>query len=147
MGVIDDYLEDLGDSQRAELERIRRIVLDRVPDAEEGRSYGMPAFRYKRKPLLGFAALLPRRYASNPVAQLERAVEAGEFVPYYQPIVDIRSGQLRGAEVLARWKKPDGSLVLPGAFIPLAETSGLILPLTSTKPSWSSLRASCRART
>ena len=50
MGVIDDYLEDLGDSQRAELERIRRIVLDRVPDAEEGRSYGMPAFRYKRKP-------------------------------------------------------------------------------------------------
>jgi uncharacterized protein YdhG (YjbR/CyaY superfamily) len=57
MGVIDDYLEDLGDSQRAALERIRRIVLDRVPDAEEGRSYGMPAFRYKRKPLLGFAAL------------------------------------------------------------------------------------------
>jgi hypothetical protein len=45
MGVIDDYLEDLGDSQRAELERIRRIVLDRVPDAEEGRSYGMPGFR------------------------------------------------------------------------------------------------------
>jgi uncharacterized protein YdhG (YjbR/CyaY superfamily) len=57
MGVIDDYLADLGDSQRVELERIRRIVLDRVPDAEEGRSYGMPAFRYKRKPLLGFAAL------------------------------------------------------------------------------------------
>jgi uncharacterized protein YdhG (YjbR/CyaY superfamily) len=57
MGVIDDYLEGLGDSQRAELERIRRIVLDRAPDAEEGRGYGMPAFRYKRKPLLGFAAL------------------------------------------------------------------------------------------
>ena len=56
MGVIDDYLEDLGDSQRAELERIRRIVLGRVPDAEEGRSHGMPAFRYKQKPLLGFAA-------------------------------------------------------------------------------------------
>ena len=45
MGVIDDYLADLGDSQRVELERIRRIVLDRVPDAEESRSYGMPAFR------------------------------------------------------------------------------------------------------
>jgi len=57
MGVIDDYLEELGDSQRAQLERICRIVLDRVPDAEEGRSYGLPAFRYKRKPLLGFAAL------------------------------------------------------------------------------------------
>ena len=42
MGVIDDYLKDLGDSQRAQLERIRRIVLDRVADAEEGRSYGCP---------------------------------------------------------------------------------------------------------
>ena len=41
--------------------------------------------------------------------------------------MDIRSGQLRGAEVLVRWKKPDGTLVLPGAFVPLAESSGLIL--------------------
>ena len=55
---------------------------------------------------------------------------AGEFVPYYQPIVDIRSGQLRGAEVLVRWRKPDGSLVLPGSFIPLAESSGLIRDMT-----------------
>jgi hypothetical protein len=36
MGVIDDYLKDLGDSQRAQLERIRRIVLDRVPDTGAG---------------------------------------------------------------------------------------------------------------
>jgi sensor c-di-GMP phosphodiesterase-like protein len=51
-------------------------------------------------------------------------------VPYYQPVVDIRTGQLRGAEVLMRWRKPDGSIILPGVFIPLAETSGLILDLT-----------------
>ena len=51
-------------------------------------------------------------------------------MPYYQPIVDIRSGQLRGAEVLVRWRKPDGTLVLPGSFIPLAESSGLILDMT-----------------
>ncbi|HWE79670.1 MAG TPA: EAL domain-containing protein [Pseudolabrys sp.] len=74
--------------------------------------------------------LLPRRNANDPVAQLSDALAAGEFVPYYQPIVDIRSGQLRGAEVLVRWRKPDGSLVLPGAFIPLAESSGLIKELT-----------------
>jgi sensor c-di-GMP phosphodiesterase-like protein len=80
--------------------------------------------------LIGFALVLPKRNSNNPVAELERALEAGEFIPYYQPIVDIRSGQLRGAEVLVRWRKPDGSLVLPGAFIPLAESSGLILPLT-----------------
>jgi sensor c-di-GMP phosphodiesterase-like protein len=82
--------------------------------------------------LIGFAVLMPRRRAtsSNPVAEIERALEAGEFVPYYQPIVDIRSGQLRGAEVLVRWRKPDGTLILPGAFIPLAESSGLILDMT-----------------
>ena len=80
--------------------------------------------------LVLFAVLMPRRTPNNPVDELERALAAGEFVPYYQPIVDIRSGQLRGAEVLVRWKKPDGSLVLPGAFIPLAESSGLIRGMT-----------------
>ncbi len=81
--------------------------------------------------LIGFALILPRRRATgNPVAEIERALDAGEFVPYYQPIVDIRSGQLRGAEVLVRWRKPDGTLVLPGSFIPLAESSGLILDMT-----------------
>ena len=80
--------------------------------------------------LIGFTLLLPRPQRDNPVAELERALEAGEFIPYYQPIVDIRSGQLRGAEVLIRWKKPDGTLVLPGAFVPLAELSGLILAMT-----------------
>ena len=80
--------------------------------------------------ILAFAALRPRGLPSNPVAELERALKDGQFVPFYQPIVDIRSGQLRGAEVLVRWRKPDGSLVLPGAFIPLAESSGLIAEMT-----------------
>jgi len=78
----------------------------------------------------GFTILVPRRIPRNPMAEIEHALEAGEFVPYYQPIVDIRTGQLRGAEVLARWRKPDGSLVLPGAFIPLMESSDLIHSLT-----------------
>jgi sensor c-di-GMP phosphodiesterase-like protein len=78
----------------------------------------------------GFVVLIPRRSPINPVTEIERALEAGEFIPYYQPVVDIRSGQLRGAEVLVRWRKPDGSLVLPGAFIPLMESSHLIDDLT-----------------
>ena len=77
-----------------------------------------------------FAALLTSRQPRNPVTDMERALANGEFVPYYQPIVDIATGQLRGAEVLVRWKKPDGTLVLPGAFIPLAESSGLIRAMT-----------------
>ena len=78
----------------------------------------------------GFVVLIPRRAPRNPMAEIERALEAGEFIPYYQPIVDIRSGQLRGAEVLVRWRKPDGTLVLPGSFIPLMELSDLIDDLT-----------------
>lgn len=73
---------------------------------------------------------MPQRLPGDPVAEIQRALKAGEFVPYYQPIVDIRSGQLRGAEVLMRWRKADGTLVLPGAFIPLAESSGLIRDMT-----------------
>jgi len=80
--------------------------------------------------IAAFAFLIPKRQAGNPVVELQKAIEAGQFVPYYQPIVDIRSGQLRGAEVLVRWRKPDGTLVLPGSFIPLMESSGLIRELT-----------------
>ena len=74
----------------------------------------------------GIVVLVPRRTARNPMAEIEHALEAGEFVPYYQPIVDIRTGRLCGAEVLVRWRKPDGTLVLPGAFIPLMGSSDLI---------------------
>jgi sensor c-di-GMP phosphodiesterase-like protein len=80
--------------------------------------------------ILALSVLLPRRERSNPIAEIERALEAGEFIPYYQPIVDIRSGRLRGAEVLVRWRKADGTLMPPAAFIPLAESSGLIIELT-----------------
>jgi uncharacterized protein YdhG (YjbR/CyaY superfamily) len=92
MGVIDDYLEDLGDSQRAELERIRRIVLDRVPDAEEGRSYGMPAFRYKRKPLLGFAARKDHLSLFPFSSQVVAAVK-GQLAGY-----DLSKGTIRFTE-------------------------------------------------
>jgi sensor c-di-GMP phosphodiesterase-like protein len=80
--------------------------------------------------LVAFGMMVPKGELNNPVAELARALKAGEFVPYYQPIVDIQSGKLRGAEVLVRWRKPDGTLVLPGSFIPLAESSGLIRAMT-----------------
>ena len=80
--------------------------------------------------ILTLSLLMPKRSRDNPVAELERALRAGEFIPYYQPIVDIRTGQLRGAEVLIRWRKPDGSVISPTSFIPLAESSGLILDMT-----------------
>jgi sensor c-di-GMP phosphodiesterase-like protein len=79
---------------------------------------------------ISLALLLFSRTRANPVAELERALEAGEFVPYYQPLVDLRTGAIVGAEVLMRWRKADGTIVPPAAFIPLAESSGLILDMT-----------------
>jgi sensor c-di-GMP phosphodiesterase-like protein len=79
---------------------------------------------------IALALVIPYRSRKNPIVEMERALEAAEFVPYYQPIVDLRSGAIVGAEVLMRWRKPDGSLVPPAVFIPLAESSGLILEMT-----------------
>jgi uncharacterized protein YdhG (YjbR/CyaY superfamily) len=53
---MDDYLAGLAPGDRAALERVRAVVLGEVPEAEEGRSYGMPAFIYEGRPLLGFRA-------------------------------------------------------------------------------------------
>ncbi|HTV36612.1 MAG TPA: EAL domain-containing protein [Xanthobacteraceae bacterium] len=76
------------------------------------------------------ALFIPWRARHNPIAEIEAALIADEFIPYYQPIIDIKSGRLLGAEVLVRWRKPDGTIIAPGAFIPLVESSGLILDLT-----------------
>lgn len=56
MSSFDDYLASVPESQKTELERIRRFVGRLVPEAEEATSYGMPAFKYRDRPLLGFRA-------------------------------------------------------------------------------------------
>ena len=64
------------------------------------------------------------------VGDLRRAIEGNELLLYYQPKIDMRSGLLCGAEALVRWQHPDLGLVSPDKFIPLAEHTGLIQPLT-----------------
>jgi diguanylate cyclase (GGDEF)-like protein len=63
--------------------------------------------------------------------ELRRALDCDELVLYYQPKVDVRSGKTCGVEALLRWQHPERGLLAPGEFLPAAEQSGLIDPLTT----------------
>ncbi|MBR1217352.1 EAL domain-containing protein [Bradyrhizobium sp. U87765 SZCCT0131] len=58
--------------------------------------------------------------------ELRAAIENGVLQPYYQPLVDLKSGRVTGFEALVRWPHPERGMVSPGEFIPVAEETGLI---------------------
>ena len=78
----------------------------------------------------GFAATAFARHRLSPEADLRRALARGELAVFYQPIVELATGRCAGAEALARWRRPDGTLMRPDLFVPLAEETGLVLALT-----------------
>ncbi len=59
-------------------------------------------------------------------ADIKRGIENREFTPFYQPIVDLKTGKVVGAEALARWVSPETGIIPPDKFIPIAEESGFI---------------------
>jgi sensor c-di-GMP phosphodiesterase-like protein len=71
-----------------------------------------------------------QKRSTSPSVEMQRALEAAEFIPYFQPVVLGDSKKWSGAEVLMRWNHPKEGLVRPDLFIPFAEHSGLIVPMT-----------------
>lgn len=61
---------------------------------------------------------------------LQDAIHGGDLLLHYQPILDLKSGETTGVEALVRWQHPSRGLLMPGSFIPMAEASGVIMPLT-----------------
>ncbi len=72
-------------------------------------------------------------------SQLRTALDESQFILYYQPTIDLQTGRLTGVEALVRWQHPTRGIVPPMEFIPLAEESGLIVPLGQ----WT-IREACR---
>ena len=70
---------------------------------------------------------------------LRRAIEHQDFELYYQPIVALATGRIMGFEALVRWQHPEQGIISPGKFVPIAEETGLIIPLGQ----WV-LREACR---
>ncbi|HTV16478.1 MAG TPA: EAL domain-containing protein [Acidobacteriaceae bacterium] len=66
------------------------------------------------------------------MAAIRRGLDAGEFFPVFQPIVELRTGRIAGFEVLARWQQPSGEIVAPDAFIGEVESAGMINDLTAS---------------
>jgi EAL domain-containing protein (putative c-di-GMP-specific phosphodiesterase class I) len=64
------------------------------------------------------------------VGELRRAIDGAELTVFYQPKADLRTGEVRGTEALVRWEHPERGLLGPDEFIPLAQHTGLIRPLT-----------------
>jgi diguanylate cyclase (GGDEF)-like protein len=72
------------------------------------------------------AAVLARQDLER---ELRRAVEIGQFELHYQPQVSLKTGAIVGVEALVRWRHPERGLISPAHFIPVAESSGLIIPI------------------
>ena len=64
------------------------------------------------------------------IGELPDAIESGQIVVHYQPKFNLETGEIAGAEALVRWDHPQFGLLGPGAFLPLAEQTGLMRPLT-----------------
>ncbi|WP_245269419.1 putative bifunctional diguanylate cyclase/phosphodiesterase [Allorhizobium undicola] len=94
-----------------------------------------------RNGVFGFERIMEDRILRRAETEmaLKRAIRSDSIVPYYQPLIDLRTGDIRGFEALARWEAGPNHIIPPSDFIALAEDAGLIVELSERL-----LKAACR---
>jgi sensor c-di-GMP phosphodiesterase-like protein len=107
------------------------IRVDRLALAKWNRHGYWPAMSIAAALGLIFGLMLNRtRRVEGPLAELDQALARGQIRPFFQPTFHLQTGAILGCEALARWIRDDGTIVPPMQFIPLAESSGRIRPMT-----------------
>jgi len=100
------------------------LVTNASAAMQQAKSEGRHTYRFYKQGLTEAA-----RERLHMETRLRQAVENSEIELYFQPMIDIASGLIVGAEALSRWQDPELGLITPDRFIPLAEDTGLIMPL------------------
>lgn len=112
------------------------VYPDDARDAEEYVNVCLEALRHARADGVGHLRFGERGHTHRLrkhlalAEQIRMGLREGQFVPFFQPVVDAARGKVVGAEVLVRWRQPDGRVVLPGEFILIAESSETIRDMT-----------------
>lgn len=120
------------------------IAVSKIPDlivvVIESRSYMLKGWHKEALQFLPFGIFISAVVVGlivwgshrrlSPLGELKIAVIRKEFLVHYQPIIDLKTKTCIGAEALIRWQRPDGTMIRPDWFIPLAEEGGLILEIT-----------------
>jgi len=99
-------------------------------DFQNLKIYGLIVMTVYASVVLGGAVFIARQ-KPTPSDDIARGLRRHEFLPYYQPVINLMTGQLEGCEVLIRRRRHDGSIEVPAAFIAQAESDGQIVPMTN----------------